>query len=160
MLCVNFAFNAMLPCVDSHLSLAGTPAILSMVTWEDGSKFLQLPSPFSRRGNPGPPSSLLSQSGSWGVPGADDAFTSSISGSCCFPTLQPYLHSTAPQLWDSALTGIDLREDEHHSPLSLPQGRNPQHWRWATVSYTLHFTHTALCSHQCQVRYEESQSLI
>lgn len=69
MLCVNLAFNAMLPCVDSHVSLAGTPAILSMVTWEDGSKFLQLPSPFSRRGNPGPPSSLLSQSGSWGALG-------------------------------------------------------------------------------------------
>ena len=52
--------------VCSHLSLARTAAILSMVTWEDGSKFLQLPSPFSHKRKPGPPSSLMSESGSWG----------------------------------------------------------------------------------------------
>lgn len=34
--------------------------------------------------------------------------TSSISGSCCFPTLQPYLHSTAPQLWNSELPRLAL----------------------------------------------------
>jgi len=52
-------------------------------------------------------------------------------------------------------TGTDLPKAEHHSPLSPPHGRNPQHWRWATVSYALHFTHTALCSHQCQVHLKE-----
>ena len=57
-------------------------------------------------------------------------------------------------------TGTDLPKAEHHSPLSPPHGRNPQHWRWATVSHALHFTHTALSSQQCQVYYEESQSLI
>lgn len=52
-------------------------------------------------------------------------------------------------------TGTDLPKAEHHSPLSPPHGRNPQHWRWATVSYALHFTHTALCSHQCQVHLKK-----
>lgn len=96
--------HLMLCCpVCSHLSLARTPAILSTVTWEDGSKFLQLPSPLSHRRNPGPPLSLMSESGSWGgVP------TSSISGSCCFPTLQPYLHSSAPQLWNSEFPRLAL----------------------------------------------------
>lgn len=57
-------------------------------------------------------------------------------------------------------TGTDLPKAEHHSPLSPPHGRNPQHWCWTTVSHALHFTHTALSSQQCQVYYEESQSLI
>ena len=44
------------------------------------------------------------------------------------------------------LTDIDLPKAEHHSPLSPPHGRNPQHCRWATVSYALHFTRKALLS--------------
>ena len=140
MLCVNFAFNAMLPCVDSHLSLAGTPAILSMVTWVDGSKFLQLPSPFSRRRNPGPPSSVLSQGLTMHSHPAFQAVAAS------HPPALPAQHCSPAVGPRAPLTDIDLPKAEHHSPLSPPHGRNPQHCRWATVSYALHFTCKALLS--------------
>lgn len=57
----------------------------------------------------------------------DDAFTSSISGSCCFPTLQPYLHSTAPQLWDSALPWLALTSPKMSiiHPSARPTGGTP-----------------------------------
>lgn len=149
--------HLMLCCpVCSHLSLAGTPAILSMVTWEDRSRFLQLPSPFSRRRNPGPPSSLLSESGSWGGPHVQH-FRQLLFPR---PPTLPAQHCSPVVGLRAPSTGTDLPKAEHHSPLSPPHGRNPQHRRWATVSHALHLTHTALSSQQCQVHYEESQSLI
>lgn len=142
--------------MDGHLSLAGTLRLVctNTVTWEDRS-----PQPVPRQEEAW--ASFKAPVPIWKL-GSPQGLTlhsrlvlqaAALSPATPAQRCSPALGLAAPS------TGTHLTAG-HHLPLSLLHGRTPRHWRWSTVSHTLHFTQTLLSSQQSQVQHDKSQSCI